>query len=264
MHLKDWLSESINRLNKAGISSSRLDCLIMLEKVLEKDRSSILANDTLDINPHIKKLNIMLGQREKRIPLAYIIGEREFYGLNIKVDESVLVPRPETEDMVTKAIEIAPNKGSVLELGTGSGAVSLALASERSDLKITATDISDGALETARLNANNLQLEIELVASDLFANIEEKYDLILANLPYVPVEARRQAEIEHEPDVALYGGEDGLDYYRTFFDQVDNYLSGHGTIIVEFSPTQFAAVRELAHEFAIEPISEYIYFCKKA
>ena len=153
--------------------------------------------------------------------------------------------------------------GRVLELGTGSGAISLALASIRKDLDITATDVSEGAVEVAKLNAGDTEQEVTFFVSDMFENVDGNYDVVLANLPYVPVGARRQPEITYEPDIALYGGDDGLDFYRRFFDQLDDYLVDDGFAVIEFSPTQYAQVREEFSRYLVEPISEYIYVCKR-
>ncbi len=263
MSPKAWLDSATDDLKQVGIDSARLDAQLMLEHVLKRDRAVLSTDDSAEISSkHLDTLNQMKHERQKRVPLAYVIGAREFYGFSLKVDERVLVPRPETELLVEYAAKNAPEDGSILELGTGSGAIALALASERKDLSITATDISEDALAVARENANDLRYEIEFIKSDLFDQVRGRYDLILANLPYVPEPARRQPEITFEPDVALYSGQDGLDYYRRFFADISGHLTDRGWAIIEFSPTQYAAMREEFSNWQIEPISEYIYVCK--
>lgn len=272
MKIQKWLEEAEQRL--ADISSARLDVQLMVAHVLNVDRGWVVANYRDDLsNDVVTKLNELLDKRERRIPLAQILGTREFYGRNFIVNEHVLVPRPETEVLVENAIQLIPEGARVLELGTGSGCISVSLALARPDLQITATDISPDALKTAETNATNLEANLTFIQSDLFEvfhsnipknvrmNNDHEFDAILTNLPYVPVNARRQPEIEHEPDVALYGGNDGLDLYRTFFTELSDYLKAGGVCLVEYSPTQHKLVREYLrlHDFKSEPISEYIY-----
>lgn len=264
MTIKQWLQQATKKLAHIDISSARLDSLIMLEEVLGLDRTHIVANDDNLLAPHQhKQLDLMLQKRQQHIPLAYITGVREFYGLDFRVDESVLIPRPETEFMVEYLVEYAPDDSSVLELGTGSGAVAVALRHHRPDLVITATDISDLALLVAKDNAQHHGVDIRFIKSDLFAQIERTFDVIAANLPYVPTEARRQPEIAYEPDISLYSGTDGLDHYRRFFSQLPKHAHKHSQIVIEFSPTQFWQVRNLAfeHNLHTTPLTEYIYLC---
>ena len=259
--VKDWLSQAIQQLDNAGVSSPRLDALIVLESILKKDRSVLIANDdALLKTDQLNAANSMLTRRAERIPLAYILGEREFYGLSFNVDEQVLVPRPETEMLVEYASKNTKQSARVLELGTGSGCISIALSHVRPDLKINATDVSPGALRVAKSNNLTLGTSVKFTRSDLFKSLPAKqYDAVLANLPYVPEPARRQPEITHEPDIALYGGEDGLDFYRSFFAKLEDYLHPNGFSVIEFSPTQFAAVRSEFTKYLFTPVSEYIY-----
>ena len=264
MSPKAWIEETTIQLDDAGVSSPRLDAQIMIETVLERDRASLGIDDESHMSTEqASSLHDMVERRLQREPLAYILGSREFYGLEFKVDNTVLVPRPETEVLVEYCIENAPKNGTVLELGTGSGAIALALKNQRDDLNVSATDVSAAALATAQANAKNLKLDVTFIEANLFEGITGEHDVVLANLPYVPEPARRQPEIEHEPDIALYGGEDGLDFYRTYFEQLSSFLKPDGFSVVEFSPTQFAAVRELANDYVIEPLSEYIYLVKR-
>ena len=237
----------------------------MLEEVLGQDRTHIVANPHSQIQAHeLKQLNTMIKKRSSRMPLAYITGFREFYRLDFKVDESVLIPRPETEYMVEFLIKYAPSDSSMLELGTGSGAIAVALGDNRPDICITATDVSLPALNIAKINAQKHGVDVRFIQSDLFNAInKEGYDVIAANLPYVPTPARRQPEIAYEPDISLYSGEDGLDHYRRFFEQLSNYTHRQSIVVIEFSPIQFCNIRDLAytHQLNVVPITEYIYRC---
>ena len=248
-------------MQAAGIKTARLDSLILLEYVTGKNRAWLLAhpNETVD-QKQLTRLEQMLKKRIKRIPLAYVIGHKEFYGLNFKVTKDVLIPRPETEALVELAIKLAPKKGSLMDVGTGCGALAIAIAKNRPDLKITATDISHAALKMAKHNARlNLKSDqvvpkpmaknhrIIYLQTDLLNNINKKFDLIVANLPYLPKTKYPQPEIIYEPHGALYGGgKDGLDIYRRFLTQVKEYLGPKGMLIIEAEPNQHQELINIA------------------
>jgi HemK-like putative methylase len=134
---------------------------------------------------------------------------------------------------------------------------------ERPDLSILATDISPAALGVAKQNIDRYKAKVKLHTSDIFESMNKsamgKYEVVLANLPYVPTQARRQPEIEFEPEVALFGGDDGLDLYRKLFKQLPDHLSDNGFAVIEASPTQHAQLVSIAKNYHIEPISEYIF-----
>ena len=263
MSPKHWLDKATSILSQAGIESARLDAQILIEDALGRDRASLSIDDSSDIDtPVLSELNQKLERRAKREPLAYIRSFVEFYGSNIGVNKSVLIPRPETETLVEFAIKNTEPKSKVLELGTGSGAISIVLKKNRNDISIVATDVSNDALKLAKKNAQIDEVEIAFVHSDLFENIAGTFDVILANLPYVPSVARRQPEITHEPDIALYSGEDGLELYNVFFAQLEQHLSDSGFAVVEFSPTQFSELRSKFNNLVFEPLSEYIYLAR--
>ncbi len=252
------------RLREAGIESARLDALLLLEFVTGHDRSHLLAHDDEPLNSgHVQALEKLLKKRVSRVPLAYLTHEREFYGLKFYVDEHVLIPRPETEDIVNYiSVQAGPN-ASILELGTGSGAIAVSLAHLQPKLEITATDISGEALQVARRNALELDIKnVTFMLSDLFEHVPvAQYDYVVANLPYVPEPERRQPEIEYEPDIALYSGEDGLDCYRQFFSQLEQYTHAKTELVLEFSPTQHQAMEQIAVQLGwrMKPLSAYIY-----
>ena len=262
MKIKHWIKTAQDSLKETD--SPRLDAQLLLAHTLQQNRAWIIANTDFTIPKEaLVRLEHMLQLRKKRIPLAQILGLREFYGRTFTINENVLVPRPETEVLVEQAVKTIPQNASVLEIGTGSGCISVSLSLERPDLSIVATDISTQALEIAIENAKNLNATVTFIESDLFKSIKEgqTFDVVLANLPYVPINARRQPEIEHEPDVALYSGDDGLNHYRKFFAKLQKYLSPDGICFVEYSPTQHHMVRDLLSQYTLssEPISEYIY-----
>jgi len=261
MTLGQWLDNARKQLKAAGIGSAGLDASILAEVALKKSRTWLAAHaDYWLEDKHQKELNRNLRRRVGRQPMAYITGQREFYGLELIVGPDVLIPRPETENMVEEAAKIAPQSASVLEIGTGSGCVAVALKTARQDLQITATDVSAQALAVARKNAAKYKADIIFLLSDLLDDVQNRFDLILANLPYVPEGSRRMVELDFEPQVALYGGADGLDYYRQFLPEISAHLTEAGKAIIEAGPTQRRELKLLAENagLALKSITEYI------
>ncbi len=181
-------------------------------------------------------------------PLAYIIGEKEFYGLEFEVNEHVLIPRPETELMVDKVKDFVGDKSlKILDVGTGSGAIAVAIAHVLPQVKVVATDVSGDALEVAKRNAvkHEVQDRIRFLESDLLENIDEDFDVIVANLPYIGEERFRFVSKEteqFEPHVALFGGMDGLQLYRKLFEDIHKKGLKPGLLIGEFG---FAQAEEM-------------------
>ena len=182
-------------------------------------------------------------------PAQYIIGQADFYGMQLKVDERVLIPRPETEELVELILAENPETNfSVLDIGTGSGAIALALAKNRSAWSVTAADISQEALNLASENAKNQKLNIFFKKSDCFAEISEKYDIIVSNPPYISREDESEVGLNvlySEPHLALFADEDGLAIYRRIAEDVKDYLKDGGKIYLEIGYKQGQSVPEL-------------------
>ena len=182
-------------------------------------------------------------------PAQYIIGQADFYGMQLKVDERVLIPRPETEELVELILaENSETNFSVLDIGTGSGAIALALAKNRPDWSVTAADISQDALDLAKENAKNQNLQIFLKKSDCFTEISEKYDIIVSNPPYISREDESEVGLNvlnAEPHLALFADEDGLAIYRRIAEDVKDYLKYGGKIYLEIGYKQGQSVPEL-------------------
>ena len=182
-------------------------------------------------------------------PAQYIIGQADFYGMQLKVDERVLIPRPETEELVELILAENPEMNlSVLDIGTGSGAIALALAKNRSDWSVTAADISQDALDVANENAKNQNLQIFLKKSDCFTEISEKYDIIVSNPPYISREDESEVGLNvlhSEPHLALFADEDGLAIYRRIAEDAKDYLKDGGKIYLEIGYKQGQSVPEL-------------------
>ena len=182
-------------------------------------------------------------------PAQYIIGHVDFFGMQLKVDERVLIPRPETEELVELILAENPeDKLKVLDIGTGSGAIALALAKNRPDWSVTAADISQEALEFASENARNQNLNIFFKKSDCFAEISEKYDIIVSNPPYISREDESEVGLNvlhSEPHLALFADEDGLAIYRRIAEDAKDYLTDGGKIYLEIGYRQGQSVPAL-------------------
>jgi len=192
---------------------------------------------------------------EPYTPVQYIVGHSEFCGMNFLVDERVLIPRPETELLVRAAADIfcsIPNTQypiHILDLCTGSGCIAIALTKMLPDCKIVASDISEEALALAKLNASKLDAgrNIEFVSSDLFSKIRGRYDIIVSNPPYIAgfEFETLQKEVLMEPRLALYGGEDGLDFYRRIIQEAPRYLNSGGYLVFEMGFGQAGEIKEI-------------------
>ena len=195
------------------------------------------------------KVMAVTNERKKGRPLAYIIGNTEFFGRVFETKEGVLIPRPETELLVEEVLKIAKNMGAekILDIGTGSGAIAISLAFE-TNAKLVAVDISDGAIEIANKNAKTLGADVEIIKSDLFEKIDEKYDIIVSNPPYIKTAVLSTLDREvrdHEPILALDGGEDGLDFYRKIIENAPKYLKDDGYVAFEIGFDQAEDLKRL-------------------
>jgi release factor glutamine methyltransferase len=258
------------RLRASGSRSPRLDAELLLASALGVPRAELLRDPARELLPdEAARFEELIGRRVAREPVAYILGRRAFRTVDLEVTPDVLIPRPETETLVEVALEALsaiPIAGPdpedeplALDVGTGSGCVALALASEDPFVRIVATDVDPGALAVARRNGARLGLarRVEFVLSDLFADLAERtFDLIVSNPPYIP--AREYDLLEpnvhdYEPRLALFGGEDGLDVYRRLIPGAALRLRAGGTLALEVGAGQardVAAIIEAAGAFA--------------
>ena len=202
--------------------SAVLDIQLLITAILKKDRSWLIAHHDLSLTlKEQKAIYELVLRRQKHEPIAYILGTKEFFGHDFIVNNKVLIPRPETEELVKVAVNtcIANKLQNVIEIGTGSGCVAISLKLELPVLNITATVINAYALKVAKDNVLRYGVQISLQKQDLLSGDQAYYDLLLANLPYVP-EDMMTAQLSHEPKVALFSGPDGLDHYRRLFSQL--------------------------------------------
>ena len=248
----EWLRANTKRLEAASISSARLDCLILLEQRLPSNRAHMLAHlDDVLTDDVLVKLHNDIELRLQHKPVQYLTGFSEFYGRQFIVSDAVLVPRPETEDIIT-LLKTMPAPKTIIDVGTGSGCLAITAKLELPTAKVYALDIDEKCLEITQQNATKLGADIELLQSNLLASLSPRpYPLdpivILANLPYVPESEEVNEAAKHEPALALYGGPDGLNPYRKLWKQIDQLDNRPSAVICESSPLiQHEALAEIA------------------
>ncbi len=241
--IADALDSAVVAIGASGSATPRLDAELLLADVLGVDRAQLLTDRDREVTGSaIRAFQDAVRRRAvDHEPMAYLLGTRGFRHLDLRVDHRVLVPRPETELLVEIGLEL-PRGARVLDVGTGSGAVALALKHERPDLQVTGSDVSPEALTVAEGNARRLGLDVELVEADLLPRPATEFDAILSNPPYVATGERLPADVMREPHVALFGGDDGLDVVR----RLVTAAAGVALLALEVGEGQAAAVRELA------------------
>lgn len=203
-----------------------LESEVLLTHILKKSREFLIANPEHELNSQeVSSYNDLMNRHERGEPVAYLTNLKEFYELPFYVDERVLIPRPETEFLVEKVINLCKNDPSIkkiIDIGTGSGNIAVSLAKHLPQNEITATDISEEALEVAKMNAKQMEVDINFIQSNLLNDVKEEFDVIVANLPYIGKEKNKFVAKEteqYEPHVALFGGVDGLALYEELFKQ---------------------------------------------
>jgi len=236
IRLQDMLRIGADTLQKAGIEEFQLDAWYLLSYCLGISRSEyyLKINDECDDDSY-SNYKKMIDIRANRVPLQYITGNQEFMGIDFIVNESVLIPRQDTEILAELAIKHSAGK-KVLDMCTGSGCIAISIAKLGNPCNVTATDISDEALSVAKCNAKNNRVDIEFVKSDVWDNIFGAYDIVVSNPPYITpkeLEELMPEVIEHEPVLALAGGSDGLDFYRQIVKGAGNHIVNGGLIMFE-------------------------------
>ena len=236
-------------LTDAGVPDAALDAWYLLQMVCKIERSYYYVHGEEDITQDAQKdYEIAVQKRAEHIPLQYIIGEQEFMGLRFKVNSNVLIPRQDTETLVEQVLKIVKPGMKVLDLCTGSGCVLISVLKNAPELTGMGSDISKTALLVAKENAKLHEVDAEWVRSDLFDNITETFDVIMANPPYIPtgeILSLMPEVRDFEPENALDGGADGLDFYRKITGQVKDYLNPGGYVYMEIGYDQGEAVSEL-------------------
>ena len=267
MNYKEWLAQAMADLaQKNPTENSKIDVLVLLQHATGKSRTQILAFDDTEIDEKVRlKLTALLDRRLKGEPIAYILGEKEFWSLPLNVSKGTLIPRPDTEILVEKALQIAleklqenPPHFRILDLGTGTGAIALALSSELSSicqkrqisLEIIGVDLMPDVVELARSNAERNQLNVQFLQSRWFENITGKFDLIVSNPPYIDAqdEHLRQGDVRFEPLSALVANDAGYADLRHIIELSPSYLNSNGALLLEHGWQQGEKVRSIFQE----------------
>jgi release factor glutamine methyltransferase len=251
MDIQTWLSQSTRQLMEAGIETARLDCLVLLEDATNQSRAHLLAHPETPLQGlTLQRLNEQIERRIGHEPLAYIRGKVEFYGREFIVNHDVLVPRPESETMMElllKLCKVKPCK-EIIDIGTGGGALGITAKLEIPEADVTLADIDPKCLKVAQQNINLYNVKARLLKSDLLLSLPaiKAPAVILANLPYVPDSYHINEAASHEPRLAIYGGNDGLDLYRRIFEQLNRGDNWVKYVFTESLPFQHAALADIA------------------
>lgn len=249
---KALLKKSIEYMQSKGIKEAKLDTELIFSEVLNYDRMMLSLSFTREITEAEKeKIREMLKKRAvDKLPVQYILGYEEFYGRRFEVNKAVLIPRPETERLVEECIKrlTETNGKYVLDIGAGSGAIGVSIAKELPNTKVLACDLSEDALEVAKLNAEKLEAtNIKFIKSDVFSEIKYKeFDLIVSNPPYIPQKEYENLQVEvklHEPQMALTDTKDGYYFYKKISREAPNYLKSGGVLAFEVGYNQSEEIK---------------------
>ena len=242
--------------NLAKQNMDSIEARVLIKYILNKNEINIIANENIELsNENKKQLLESIEKIKKGYPLQYITHYQEFMGIKFEVNENVLIPQPDTEVLVEKTIKIVqkcyPKKDNrnikILDLCTGSGAIAISLKKYLPSVQVFASDISKKALEIAKTNAKKNDVQIKLIQSNMFENINEKFDIVVSNPPYIKTDeiTKLSNQVQNEPRLALDGGKDGLDFYRIIQKNIKNYLYENGILLMEIGYDQGQAVASM-------------------
>ena len=266
MSIKQELINAIKILKENNIEEPSLKARMILANILKQSKEYLLIHEEEELSLNdIKRYEEEIKKLASNVPIQYIINKQEFMGLNFYVDENVLIPQPDTEILVEEVINICRNIAysepektiKILDLCTGSGAIGISIAKNIEKCEITLSDISYDALEIAQKNSAEVTVfgdtqnnKIKIIQSDLFEKIEEKFDIIVSNPPYIETKTIQtlDKEVQMEPRIALDGGEDGLDLYRRIIKEAYKYLYNNGILALEIGYNQKDRVINLLKE----------------
>jgi release factor glutamine methyltransferase len=257
--IRELLASASQRLRQAGVPSPELDAAWLLGFVTGLERIELLASSRDATASEAARFEQLLRRREQREPLQHLLQGTGFYGLDLRVSPAALIPRPETERLVELALQQLQGRPApvVLDVGTGSGAIALAISAERRDAEVTASDISAAALQLARSNARRLGLAVKFIESDLLQDPEARAaaaraDLLVSNPPYLPGadRAAAQPEVTFDPELALYAGADGLDIFHRLQAQAFTLLRPGAQLLLELDPRNVRQAQAAAGNWA--------------
>lgn len=250
MTITQWLTSATATIRDAAVPTARLDALVLLEDTTGKDRAWLLAHDDTALLPEqIEQLDAYITRRANHEPLSYIRGKTEFYGRSFYVDARVLEPRPESETMIELLKTVAKPHDTIIDIGTGSGALAVTAQLEVSDATVIGVDIDVDCLAVAQQNRQYHSVDFTLLQSDLLTTLSDKQTanaVLLCNLPYVPDGHTINAAAMFEPTLAIFGGHDGLDPFRELFSQIGVRTGKPRLILTESLPFQHQTLVDIA------------------
>ena len=264
MIISEWLKIAAKSLKTANIPSARLDAELILANTLRKNRTYLHAHLDEEIDPRRFDIaNARLDLRLDRVPIAYILGYKEFYGRRFTVSPSVLIPRPESEDLISLFLELTASEIAekvLIDVGTGSGCLGITAKLERSNLSVILSDISKPALNIAEKNANSLNADVHIQQQSLLNGQLKPVDYIFANLPYVDKNWDVSPELQYEPDIALFAEDEGLKLILQLISQAPRCLTPEGLLFIEADPQQHNRIIDEAvkNGFVKERVLNYI------
>lgn len=264
MIISEWLKIATKSLKTANIPSARLDAELILANTLRKNRTYLHAHLDEEIDPRRFDIaNARLDLRLDRVPIAYILGYKEFYGRRFTVSPSVLIPRPESEDLISLFLELTASEIAekvLIDVGTGSGCLGITAKLERSNLSVILSDISKPALNIAEKNANALNADVHIQQQSLLNGQLKPVDYIFANLPYVDKNWDVSPELQYEPDIALFAEDEGLKLILQLISQTPRCLTSEGLLFIEADPQQHNRIinEAVKNGFVKERVLNYI------
>lgn len=267
--VREWLTDAATKLHEAEVDSTRLTASLLLGHALAKSRSDLIAaqGKTLKAS-ELENANRLLIRRINREPLEYITGKHEFFGREFIVNSGVLIPRPETEDIILWLKENFATDANFTccDIGTGSGCLAVTVACEFLNAKVTATDLYDTPVQITQQNALKHGIEIDITKADILEGVNKTFDVIISNPPYVPESDRQSLDpevIDHEPKEALFGGSDGTQITRRMLPQLHTHLNAGGKFIVEHDLNHAETLRVEAQKQGFINVHSHQDFTKR-
>ncbi|MCR4554985.1 MAG: peptide chain release factor N(5)-glutamine methyltransferase [Succinivibrionaceae bacterium] len=257
MKVCELLSDGTAQLKAANGESPFVDARLLLAHVLGKSKEWLIIHDHDSVaEPEIENYKFMIDRRKKGEPVAYIIGYRDFWDLKLRCNNTTLIPQPDTEVLVERALKYANKNSSILDLGTGTGAVALALKRELPGAMIEGVDLFEDVVKLAETNARLNNLAVEFKVSNWFSAVEGKFDLIVANPPYIAPDDEHLScgDVRFEPESALVAAENGLSDLRSIVEQSSDFLNDQGILLVEHGYDQGTSVRALFKEHGFKKV----------
>ena len=250
MNVKEAIKYGIDNLK--NIDDKSLKVRLILSHFMNVEKNYLITHDDEELSEEIEeKYKLGIEKLSKDVPLQYITNTQEFYGMKFKVNENVLIPRYDTEILIEETLKLAKDKDKILDMCTGSGIIAITLAKNVEKANVFACDISLEALKVAKENNELHNTNVKFINSNLFENIEEKnFDIIVSNPPYIPEKEMQELEnqVKKEPELALYGGVDGLDFYKKITENAKEYLKKEGLLIFEIGYKQKEDVSKILIE----------------